>query len=767
MKVQQILDFIDSGDIALPEFQRGYVWSRGQVRGLFTSLYRGYPVGSFMTWNTRADAAAARGGVTTDGTVKLLLDGQQRATSLYGVIRGRAPKFFEGNAQAFTGLYFDVVNEVFEFYAPGKMKNDPSWIDVTSLMENGVGGLMPVMQQLAEGQNDLFLEYLNRVNRVAEIEKREMHIEEVTGADKTIDVVVDIFNRVNSGGTKLSKGDLALAKICASWPEARQELNDVLSEFRAAGFHFSLDWLLRVVNGIVTGKAPFTALASVPSDDIRQGVQLAKKYVAAWLDVIAGRLGLDHQRVLFAPFALVILARYMHLNGGKVPDAATQGRLLYWFVHVGMWGRYAGSTETYLSRDLDAVEAGGVDELIEVVRQSRGDLTVRDTDFGGSTLGSRFYPTLYMLTRTQGARDFGTGLVLSASLLGANSALEVHHIFPKALLYKAGYSRSDVNAVANFCFLTKQTNLHISASKPNIYMPAVEAAQPGALESQWVPNDPDLWEIDRFTDFLAARRKALADAANTFLASLESGATAAEPELPKAAPAATDDVEEPAFKADLDALVEWLVGMGLAEPARDVEVADPVTGKYLCTAEAFWEAGLQEGMGDPIVLELDGEPVAEEELKALGYRPFTSIDALRSYAERILSLDTTEASVPARAGDSELPQILRDAGRRAREAGDQNVGASHLTEAERETVLADAIAFLRSRPGYPSPARQGWTRVAASQAGLLSHWGEPDGWPEETRMRYQALRRDVYDLLEQRGLIIKPAGQGQPIDVAP
>src|SRR5215217_6440907 len=103
MKIKVILELIDAGDIALPEFQRGYVWNRDQVRGLFTSLYRGYPVGSLMTWNTRAETAAARGGVSTDGTVKLLLDGQQRITSLYGVIRGRAPQFFEGNKQAFTG----------------------------------------------------------------------------------------------------------------------------------------------------------------------------------------------------------------------------------------------------------------------------------------------------------------------------------------------------------------------------------------------------------------------------------------------------------------------------------------------------------------------------------------------------------------------------------------------------------------------------------------------------------------------------------------
>lgn len=633
MQVTQILNQIDSGDIALPEFQRGYVWNRDQVRGLFTSLYRGYPVGGFMTWNTAADTAAARGGVSTDGTIKLLLDGQQRATSLYGVIRGQAPKFFEGNAQAFTGLYFNVVDQAFEFYAPGKMKNDSAWIDVSALMGSGVGSQIPAMQALAAGDNAFFATYLDRVNAVNEIQRRDMHIEEVSGADKTIDVVVDIFNRVNSGGTKLSKGDLALAKVCASWPEARQEFNDARTEWRNAGFNFKLDWLLRVVNAIVTGKAPFSSLAGVAVADVQNGLKLARKYVSAWLNVIGGRLGLDHDRVLFSKFALVILARHMHLNGGQLPDAATQGRLLAWFAHTGMWGRYAGSTETFLSQDLDAVNNGGVDALIDVIRQSRGDLTVRESDFAGSTMGSRFYPTLYMLTRTQAARDFGTGVPLSASLLGHLASLDVHHIFPKAQLYKAGYHRSDVNAVANFCFLTKQTNISISATPPATYMPKVETSQPGALVSQWIPNDPALWEIDRFHDFLAARRRTLAAAANQFLSGLESGATP-QPDLIAAAPAHLPAVEQDEAVSEVDELVAWLLGEGFSAPERDVEVADEVTGEYLCTAEAFWPAGLQEGIGRPIVLELDERDVVDQ-LAARGIEAFTTVAALRGYVERL------------------------------------------------------------------------------------------------------------------------------------
>ena len=107
MKISTILDYIDSGHMALPEFQRGYVWNRDQVRGLFGSLYRRHPVGGLLVWATESKTATHRGdGPLAAGVVKLLLDGQQRMTSLYGVVRGAPPKFFDGNASAFTGLRF-------------------------------------------------------------------------------------------------------------------------------------------------------------------------------------------------------------------------------------------------------------------------------------------------------------------------------------------------------------------------------------------------------------------------------------------------------------------------------------------------------------------------------------------------------------------------------------------------------------------------------------------------------------------------------------
>src|SRR5690242_11089682 len=183
MKISTILDHIDSGHMSLPEFQRGYVWNRDQVRGLFDSLYRRHPVGGLLVWATEAKTAVHRGdGPLAAGIVKLLLDGQQRMTTLYGVVRGKPPKFFDGNAQAFTGLRFHLQNEVFSFYQPLKMQDDPLWIDVTELMKRGTAGLGDFVTRLAASPAHATQigDFVARLSRLLSITDVELHIEEVT-----------------------------------------------------------------------------------------------------------------------------------------------------------------------------------------------------------------------------------------------------------------------------------------------------------------------------------------------------------------------------------------------------------------------------------------------------------------------------------------------------------------------------------------------------------------------------------------------------------
>ena len=404
------------------------------------SLYRKHPVGSLLVWSTKTENADARGdGPLAAGTVKLLLDGQQRITSLYGIIRGKPPRFFSGNEQAFTGLYFNLEEETFAFYAPLKMKDNPLWVNVTELMQEGVGSFIQRLLLVPEFQPKLNL-YIARINAVDSIKTIDLHIEDVTGEDKTINVVVDIFNKVNSGGTKLSKGDLALAKICAEWPDARDEMNKRLDKWKAAGFDFRLEWLLRCINTISTGEAMFSAMADIDTGTFRDGLLRAEKSVDILLNLISSRLGLDHDRVLGSRYSFPLLVRYLDQSGGHLFGHKEQDKLLYWYVHTFLWGRYAGSTESVLNQDLDLIENpdGALDRLIGQLRQHRGDLRLRSEDFLGWSRGARFYPLLYMLTRVRHARDWDKGYELSNYLLGHLSSLQIHHIFPRALLYKHG-----------------------------------------------------------------------------------------------------------------------------------------------------------------------------------------------------------------------------------------------------------------------------------------------------------------------------------------
>ncbi|MFD4510186.1 DUF262 domain-containing protein [Streptomyces sp. NPDC058457] len=641
MRISQILDKVDSGDIALPEFQRGYVWTRDQVREFFQSLYRGYPIGGFLTWSTKAETTQTRGdGTARDGAIHLLLDGQQRVTTLYGVTHGRPPRFFEGNPATLTGLHFNLDTEAFEFYAPAKMKDNPAWVDVSSLLQQGLAGHFQQVTELTQGDGRLYGPYIERLNRITQIKERDIHIDEVTGQDKTIDVVVEIFNKVNSGGTKLSKGDLALAAICASWPEARPTMNAALSTWSDAGFDFKLDWLLRNVNAVLTGEAQFSKLADVDVPTFQKGLTETIDSIAHLLNALGGRLGLDHGKVLSGRGAFPVMSRLLHDHGGRFPDAMTRDRLFHWYVHSFLWGRHTGATETALNQDLQALEDGGVDQLTDLLRRSRGGrLEVRPDDFVGAGMGSRFYPLLYMLTRVHRAQDLGSGVPLRDGMLGRLSSLQVHHIFPKARLREYGYNRAEINAVANFCFLTQDTNLRVGARNPADYLAEITQRVPGALESQWIPVDPRLWRVENYLDFLAARRELLSYAANDFLDTLHDGPspvdlmaatrTGLPPTTVAVAGPAVDDVP------GLASLLTEVEKAGFAAPELDSEVIDPRTGAAITVAAAYWPQGLQEEVGAPVVLVLD--PTAKEQgaLEASDYRVFHSADALRQYVRNM------------------------------------------------------------------------------------------------------------------------------------
>ena len=628
LKIETILSQIDIGAYALPVFQRGYVWNRDQVRKLMYSLYRGYPIGELLVWNTATDPEMARGdGALTVGNVNLILDGQQRVTSLYGVFRGKAPTFFEGNATAFTNLYFNVETETFEFYASQKMDGNSAWINVTEFLKGGIGNFIGKNLSTPEGAA-YWSQYIPRLTTLDGIRSIDMNVETVT-SEKSIDEVVEIFNNVNSGGTKLSKGDLALAKICGQWKDGRDVLRAVLEKYSKAGYEFSMDWLLRCITVYLTKQPYFVHLGTTPIEEIKAAVPVVDKMIGSCLDQIASRLGLNNTRVMTGSFAIATMVGYVHGKGKAGMTEVEWNRMMYWYVHSFLWGRYTGSTESVLNQDLNVLKNGeGIDGLIRLLRQQRGDLLIRPENFWGWSTGARFYPLLYMLTRVYHSRDWGTGIELNNSLLGKNSTLEVHHIFPKKRLYEIGKSRSLVNSLANYAFLMKDTNDKISDRFTSEYMPEYVASTPGAVESHWIPMDSELWKIENYEKFLEKRRELLAEAANKLLDSLNSGSlisSTVTTTTTSVAPVVVDDADE-----EILAVEAWIKERSLKTGTRNHEIVDADSGE-VWHIDLAWPNGIQEGLTPPLALLLNPDGNLQAAVSKAGYQFFVDIDEFKRY----------------------------------------------------------------------------------------------------------------------------------------
>lgn len=634
----QNLDFIlyqiDNGILALPRFQRGYVWRRSDVSELMLSLYKGYPVGHFLVWDTYVSQQDTRGeNHLASGMNKLLLDGQQRVTSLYGIIRGKKPDFSDGDERAFRDLYFNVEEEAFEFYS-SKMKHDPLWIAVTELMHPEASMFEFADRFEKENRN----KYGARIERIIKIKGRQFFVETVSSIDKTLDDVVDIFNRVNSGGTKLTDGDLALAKISAKFPDAREQMQKRLTKWQRHGYWFSMDWLLRCVNAIVTGQSKFNFIADVSAEEFQAGLSQAEKHIDFVLTLIRAKLGLVDTSVLRShnsfPAMIRFLAKEQAFPSDKILD-----KLLYWYIATLMWGFYSTSVDSRVRQTLTDVDENddAVGALIKRLEATGINLRATPQVFDAAEARSRIFPILYMLTRVNDVPDFCSGLPLSKSNPGLMGNLERHHIFPNAFLRDNGYpNRYQRNALANFTWLTKPCNVDIGATPPEEYFPLYEAKHEGVLAAHWIPTDERLWRVENYTEFLAERRKLLAHAANDFLDKLLLGAmdSRSQPELPvvpasRSRPVSIDSDEE---EAVLKEVMQWMESRELPRGEFGKELVDS-DGNLVATLDLAWPEGIKQELTDRVALLIDEEAETIVTASQFGYRCYSTIEDFKYYIQ--------------------------------------------------------------------------------------------------------------------------------------
>lgn len=521
--IGDLINEIQKQQLILPEFQRGYVWKRPAVRSFVNSLYRGYPTGSFLIWKT-PEPGKVRGTEALDPDSKyfeLILDGQQRLTTIFTVMTGGPPPFYEGEDLAFD-LYFNLLDETFGYWKKITMQGKTEWLPVTKFFKDGFAKFLKAKMDEGGDTKDLYVANLDRLQRLDAIREYPYYVRTLT--EPTMDRVVEIFNLVNTAGTNLSKSDLALAHICASWPEARETFRAAQSKIADHGFALDLEFFTRATSTVATDSALYEPLYKVPIEDVKASWQIVERVMEYLVNVFRADAFIDSSSTLRSDFPLIPLVAYLSKHDGKFASPAEKRNFLHWFYAALMWGRYSGSAETKLNADVSVT--GDVDvpeKLRSKLLQERGRIKVEARDLERRGANATMYPMTYIVMRANGARDWFNGQPLYSKNVGVIYGLERHHIFPQAVLYKNGYSSSDrvhkemVNEIANLAFLTKQANIKISDADPLGYLRDIKKIDAQALEAQFIPMDESLWTVDRFPDFLKARRALIAAGINAFM----------------------------------------------------------------------------------------------------------------------------------------------------------------------------------------------------------------------------------------------------------
>ncbi|MBD3826980.1 DUF262 domain-containing protein [Stenotrophomonas sp.] len=562
--ISTLVDMYKRGELRLPEIQRHYVWRATRVRDLLDSLYRGYPSGSILMWETDEPVATRDSAIDQDTSAfvgrKLLLDGQQRLTSLTAVVNGepvqvrgrKKPIDILFNLEHPDGPPTDVVEVEGDEESPlnddDEQENEdeensekegiqeklsrrtfvvasrnllaqPHWIRVSEVFGNSNDGELLQKAGVKSFDDPRFQRYSDRLKKLRAV-KDYSYVVHVLERAMSYEEVTEIFVRVNSLGAKLRSSDLALAQMTSRWPNLLRELEEFQEECEQSWFTIDLGQLVRAIVVLATQQCLFRSVASTPVEKLKQGWEEAKEGLRFAINFLRSNAGIEEESLLSSPMFIHTLAAVSRQKDNKL-TADEQRKLLHWLLVANARGRYSrGSTETLLNEDLAIIFRGaGIDGLIEPVKRAFGRLHVEPGDLAGRGVNSPLFSLAYLALKANDAKDWYSGLGLSLTHQGKLHFIQWHHVIPKSLLKAKGYETGETNEIANMAFITGQTNRRISNKEATAYLADVVKKQgEQALASQCVPLDTALWDIDRYRDFLTARRAALADRMNAFIA---------------------------------------------------------------------------------------------------------------------------------------------------------------------------------------------------------------------------------------------------------
>lgn len=537
MKISTILDKIDENQLFVPAFQREYVWQRDDAKELIDSLIKEYPTGTMLTWET-GNPPELKGPYKYNekqGAVRLLLDGQQRVTTLYMLIKGDIPPYYTAPEimHDTRGLYVNVETLELSYYMKTRMENNPSWQNITDVFKGNVSAFS-LQAKFAELSRDLTMGELTRlndnINAITRIKEREFP-EQTIPVKASVREAINIFYKVNASGVALTDAELALAQISGYWPQARERFKVKLAALEKEGFVFRLDFIVYVLLGCLYHMG----------SDMRKlhDAENNGKIRAAWdrlesqvLDYVVNLMRtnafVDHTDEINSPYALVPIIVYCFDKGEVYLTDAEIRKMVKWFFYSPVRSRYVSQLPQKLDSDLRIVAESPhpFDVLLQAIAEE-SRLEILPTEFVGRVIQHPLFSMMRWYFKSRGAVCFTTGMSLRRNM-GSKYQLERDHIFPYSKLKEVGYGEGNrvkyalAQELTNRAILTQVANRTKSNTNAVDYLASVKTKFPKALELQCIPEDPKLWTIEKYEQFLEERRKLLANHLNAFLEKITS-----------------------------------------------------------------------------------------------------------------------------------------------------------------------------------------------------------------------------------------------------
>lgn len=548
--VETLLAWIKSGEIAIPEIQRPFVWKAKKVRDLIDSLYKGYPVGYIITWQNPTvklkDGSFSR-------NKKVLIDGQQRITALTAAIVGQ--RVLNDNYKEISiKIAFNPIDEEFDVLNKAH-ENDSKWINSINPIINDEITISRAIREYIkanEGNPDVTEELIEeRLENLKRIKNKMVGIIEL---DHSLDIntVTEIFIRINQKGVVLSNADFVMSKIAADEEHGGNRMRKMIdyfcrlivdkdfnkhivdndTTFAEHPYYRAIKWmaheqdnlyqpdyvdLLRVAFTFKFHRGKFSDLVALLSGrnfvtrDFEE--EIATKSFA---DLEEGLLAFVNQ-TNYQRFIMIIqsagfidtkliasknslnfaYALYLHLRSLGISETEIQKFIKRWLVFSLLTARYSGSVESVLDEDIKQIAEKGIEAYLQTMEQTH--LSEGYWEYGlvnnleSSSINNNSF-NVYLAAQCY----FNAPAFLSKSMT-INSLItqrgDIHHLYPKQYLAKNGKTPKEYNQVANFVFTEQATNIKIGAKPPHEYMKLVyEQINEGKNEITTIDNQAILLE---------------------------------------------------------------------------------------------------------------------------------------------------------------------------------------------------------------------------------------------------------------------------------